>query len=89
MFLCQTRLKLSPEVDECKPLPLVLPAAVRPGRRRPPLATVPSTLGPEPPVLQYNGAVQRHRPQAAQEQGLTLVHFSAQRKHILLHTLGA
>ena len=39
---------------------------------------------------EYCGARgQRAPPTAAGEQGLTLVHFSAQHKHVLLDTLGA
>jgi hypothetical protein len=49
-------------------------------------------VGPVPALDDTSGAADDDEPEAAATdggQGLTLVHFPAQRKHILLDTLGA
>ena len=63
-------LKLSREVDECKPLP-----------------TPPAP--PDPIALRFTDPSVGRSSTAAGDQGLTLVHFLAQRKHILWDTSGA
>jgi hypothetical protein len=71
-ILCQKRLRLSWQVDECKPLP-VMPWCALPSsgsaRRDSGKWAVRASLG-------FHTRVTSH-------QGLTLVHFSAQLKHCL------
>ena len=71
VFVCQTGLKLSGKVNECKPLPTT--RATRSWRS----------------ATTANAESSQQSPTAPWRQGLKLVHFSAQRKHILWDRLTA
>ena len=72
-------------MDECKPL-------VRPRRGRLPYpdAAVGGSLaaGPHAFPFQLDMSALNVKNRSGSDQGLTLVHFSAQRKHFLWDTLG-